>query len=884
MKRIRSGEIPNPMADASELKAKGIDAPWADDALRLKKQSGSGMVRSFGPAAALTGKIKTLTILVAFPDQPAKTPAAYFDSVLYSANGATLNNYYKEISYNKTEIIAEDLPSKIGWVMAPHPYTYYVGTGKGEGAYPQNSQGLVEDIVKQIDSQVDFSKYDNNGDGVLEALFIVHTGPGAEFTGNSSTEIWSHAWSTRNTPILDGIEIRRYSIEPEYMKKPSDMTCGVFAHELGHAAFGLPDLYDVDNSSEGLGDWSLMAGGSWNGNNGDSPAHPDAWARIQMGFGKATDIKSNTYGLKLPTMKDTAVIYRVWKDGVFGSEYFLIENRERVGYDSGLPGQGLLIFHVDESVGGSNRDEWYPGHTSTGHYRVALEQADGLFSLEKSSTSGGNRGDGGDCFPGTANNRNFAANSLPNSMDYLSNNNYLAIRNISDPKSIMTVDIDYTDYINLNKSAMDFGVKEVTTKSDTLTFTIKNVGPAATGIRKITNKNPQFKLIPPTTLPQNISAGGSYIVKLQYQPLSAGVSTDSVLVYSTDTLKTPFVVALSGRGYTITEVNKAAMYGCLASSGKGSIISINPVTGASVEIGSPGYSELKALTISRTKNELLGLYVLGGASKILRINAPLGDAYEYLTTDSALIGIAVDNSDRLYGASQTGSIYLVNKTNGHCSLVANTGLAIQSISINPKNNFIYAGVGLSSDDVKDKIYKINKDNGDTLFIGRTGFNVLTNGITFDANGNCFGSKGTTLSAGQLFKIDTANGTATLVGSMTHKGIKGIAMYPGTAISAIGDGLQNASIRTFALEQNYPNPFNPTTSIRYSVPEDAHVTLKVYDILGKELATLVDEVKSAGSHTVNFSISNGGVQHSSGIYFYRLQSGSFSDIKKMVILK
>ncbi|MBK9332458.1 MAG: T9SS type A sorting domain-containing protein [Ignavibacteria bacterium] len=85
---------------------------------------------------------------------------------------------------------------------------------------------------------------------------------------------------------------------------------------------------------------------------------------------------------------------------------------------------------------------------------------------------------------------------------------------------------------------------------------------------------------------------------------------------------------------------------------------------------------------------------------------------------------------------------------------------------------------------------------------------------------------------------------------------------------------------FSLNQNYPNPFNPSTKIAYTIPNNGLVTLKIYNLLGKEVASLVNEVKNAGSYEVNFNAAN----LSSGVYFYRLESGNFVDTKKMFLLK
>ena len=81
-------------------------------------------------------------------------------------------------------------------------------------------------------------------------------------------------------------------------------------------------------------------------------------------------------------------------------------------------------------------------------------------------------------------------------------------------------------------------------------------------------------------------------------------------------------------------------------------------------------------------------------------------------------------------------------------------------------------------------------------------------------------------------------------------------------------------------QNYPNPFNPSTSISYQLPQQSHVTLKVFDVLGREVATLVNEAKQPGTNTVQFNASG----LTSGVYFYRLQAGGFSKTRKLIVLK
>ena len=98
----------------------------------------------------------------------------------------------------------------------------------------------------------------------------------------------------------------------------------------------------------------------------------------------------------------------------------------------------------------------------------------------------------------------------------------------------------------------------------------------------------------------------------------------------------------------------------------------------------------------------------------------------------------------------------------------------------------------------------------------------------------------------------------------------------TAVNPFGTNIPSV----YSLSQNYPNPFNPSTKINFAIPKQGLVTLKIYDILGREVRTLVNEVKSAGSYTIDFNAS----EFSSGVYFYKLESNSFTDIKKMMLIK
>jgi hypothetical protein len=97
---------------------------------------------------------------------------------------------------------------------------------------------------------------------------------------------------------------------------------------------------------------------------------------------------------------------------------------------------------------------------------------------------------------------------------------------------------------------------------------------------------------------------------------------------------------------------------------------------------------------------------------------------------------------------------------------------------------------------------------------------------------------------------------------------------------VGIAQNNNTPGVFSLEQNYPNPFNPVTQIKYSIANDEFVKIKVFDVLGREVAVLVNENQKAGSYSTEFDGSN----FASGLYLYKIQAGSFTDVKKMILIK
>jgi immune inhibitor A len=370
--------------------------------------------------APLRGTVRVIVVLVQFSDKAMTSTASHFKDLFFSSGvlpHGSVKEYYTEVT-NGLITLSGDV---VGPYQLPQTLAWYAngnsGIGKGPGAV--RAPQMAHDAAVAADSAVNFQPYDNDGNGFVDAFIVVHAGQGAEVTGGTG-DIWSHksvlpaVYATDNTKIYG------------YLTIPEDAKIGVCAHELGHLLFGFPDLYDTDYTSEGIGNWCLMSGGSWNGG-GDVPAHASAWCKVNQGWASATNVTTNG-SVTIPDVKLSHNVLRLSKDGTPGPEYFLVENRQRTGFDADLPGDGLLVWHIDDTQT-SNTDE--------NHYEVALLQADAQRDLELNH----NRGDAGDPYPGSASNTSLTATSTPNTKSYASQDTCVSITNISTSAATMSATI-----------------------------------------------------------------------------------------------------------------------------------------------------------------------------------------------------------------------------------------------------------------------------------------------------------------------------------------------------------------------------------------------------------------------------------------------------------
>ncbi|EPS31095.1 hypothetical protein POX_h09394 [Penicillium oxalicum] len=384
--------------------------------------SASRLSRAALDRTPLRGAIRAAVVLVDFPDKKmgANTPQ-YFKDLFFSTgriDTGSVTEYYNEVSGGKISLSGE----VVGPLRMPHKLSAYAHGDSGMTDATPNAQTMAADALDALKGQVNFAPYDNDQNGYVDAFVVVHAGQGAEETGRKD-DVWSLKWTLPAVTNVDGVNIFAFLTIPE------DAKVGVAAHELGHLVFGWPDLYDIDSSSEGAGNWCLMAGGSWGGSPpGVKPCHPSAWCKVTQGWVDEV-VDTHPQSITLGAVEDKLQVHRLWKNGDHASqEYFLLENREPVGFDQSLPGFGLLVWHIDDSQD-DNHDER--------HYKVGLMQADALNQL---ATRAG-RGDPGDPFPGSTGNKSFTFISNPSSRSYAGQDSKVSIMNISAPAPTMTMDI-----------------------------------------------------------------------------------------------------------------------------------------------------------------------------------------------------------------------------------------------------------------------------------------------------------------------------------------------------------------------------------------------------------------------------------------------------------
>jgi immune inhibitor A len=333
------------------------------------------LLRCLAPAAqALTtrGDLPVLVVLAAFPDRPLAHDRAHFATLM-----ERLAAYYTEVSAGRLRIVFH-LGGPV--VTLPQPRASYV-----------NRPTMLARDAATAFAAAATDPADRHALEDAEGLIVFFAGPGREshVEGGDPHDPWSNY-----TGIHPPVGRMREACVIAEEEVPPFSPFGVLCHEFGHL-LGLPELYAPGGAAhEGIGVWGLMGQGTWLGR-GDRPPHPEAWSKARLGWIDVQTIDRTTPGVTLPAVTRAPRAIRIPVTPGNQHEYYLLENRLREGADAKLPGEGLLIWHVDERVGGFRTAQQNPARKL-----LHLVEADGRGDLDRGHTAGGNRGDAGDPWQG----------------------------------------------------------------------------------------------------------------------------------------------------------------------------------------------------------------------------------------------------------------------------------------------------------------------------------------------------------------------------------------------------------------------------------------------------------------------------------------------------
>jgi M6 family metalloprotease-like protein len=409
--------------------------------------------RALASAAVVSGTFKIPAVLILPANVSAPFPPANYQQTLFGTvppNGKpyTVSTFYQQLSNGAVRLGG----TVLGWYQAPQPNTYYEDGCNGIGIFnicPHGGQRLGELFLTALTAAdaagTDWGQFDNDGpdgvpnsgddDGYVDFVAFIHPDVDGACQGPTrNPHIWSHRFVisgvsatglpyTTKTAAHNGgmIRVEDYIVGSgvggsNACTAGRIMPIGTFSHETGHA-FGLPDLYDTDGTSAGIGYWGLMGAGNYS--SPDSPSRMEAWSLSQLGWIDVQPLPAGQTSIPPITQSHTAYIIPIATSS--RDEYYLLENRQRLESDTALlnsiftMGPGLLVWHIDNAqidARGLNADN----RVNTGPiHGVELVQADGLGQLDV--VRGGNLGDAGDPFPGSASRNRFSAQTTPRAFD-----------------------------------------------------------------------------------------------------------------------------------------------------------------------------------------------------------------------------------------------------------------------------------------------------------------------------------------------------------------------------------------------------------------------------------------------------------------------------------
>ena len=351
---VDGSEVYSPV-DAEQIKSKAQQKRNQANTRRMRRMA----PRRVGEVGGISGTKKGLIILVNFSNVSFKDENnnALYQLIANQANFSQGNfkgsmfDYFNAQSDGQFQLTFD----VVGPVTVSKTQSYY-GSNDTSGN-DKHPAAMVIEALQLADSEVNYADYDWDKNGEVEQVYVVYAGKG-EADGGAANTIWPHEWTLSSAKsygdgtgaqTMDGVKIDTYACGAELNGLTGSIAgIGTMCHEFSHC-LGYPDFYDTDYSGgQGMGSWDLMDGGSYNGD-GYRPAGYTSYERWVAGWKTPVELTSTRQVNNLKSLQDGGESYIIYNPGN-SNEYFLLENRQKRGWDADLPGAGLLILHVDYSA------------------------------------------------------------------------------------------------------------------------------------------------------------------------------------------------------------------------------------------------------------------------------------------------------------------------------------------------------------------------------------------------------------------------------------------------------------------------------------------------------------------------------------------------------
>ena len=358
--------------DLKSLQEKAQEQRKESNMRRAKRLNGNQPKKT--PSSGMTGSKKGLIILVNFSD------VAFgdgHDNALYCRianeegfNEGSFHGSMYDYFYDQSEGSFRLSFDVVGPVTVSREQSYYGENDPTNNDSDKHPASMVIEALLLVDIEVDYADYDWDGNGEVEQVYVVYAGKG-EADGGTTYTVWPHEWQLSSAyyygdgsgaQTLDGVIINTYACGSELNGSGNIAGIGTMCHEFSHC-LGYPDYYDTDYSGgQGMDYWDIMDGGSYNGD-GYLPAGYTSYERWVAGWKIPVELTDATSVSSMRALQDGGNTYVIYNKG-HRDEFFLLENRQKIGWDGGLPGAGLLILHVDynESIWASNQPNDDPEH------------------------------------------------------------------------------------------------------------------------------------------------------------------------------------------------------------------------------------------------------------------------------------------------------------------------------------------------------------------------------------------------------------------------------------------------------------------------------------------------------------------------------------------